>query len=108
MSPALPPAWIVSALALLAALAIGMLNYMPRLIRLALVLPTIYFAGIYFYASLLPSGVIQLELVRFGLVGLFLTEIVTAAPYLYRLYRTWISERLKTLQQTWRSRKERG
>lgn len=108
MNPALPPAWIVSMLALLAALAMGLLSTMPRLIRLALILPTIYFAAIYFYASTIPGGVLQVELVRFGLAGLFLTEIVTAAPYLYRIYRSRISKKLKALQRTWRSRKEAG
>jgi hypothetical protein len=101
MGAPFPPAWIVSALALLAALGLGLLSYMPRLIRLALVLPLLYFAGIYFYATSLPGGVLQVELVRFGLIGLFLSELITMLPYLARVYQA----RFKAWQKTWQSRK---
>jgi hypothetical protein len=99
------PAWLVSALAMLAALSIGLLKYMPRLIRLALIFPTVYFAAAYFYASLTPAGTLQVAIVRFGLIGLFLAEIVTALPYLYKLHRAQIKKRLKALRRLWQSRR---
>jgi hypothetical protein len=100
-TPFFVPAWLVSALALLAAGCIGLLRYMPRSIRLALILPTVYFAAVYLYASLSALGVLQVTIVRIGLLGLFVAEIITASPYLYRLHKAWFSEMAQTIKLAW-------
>jgi hypothetical protein len=81
------PAWLVSAMMLLAALCISLLSYMPRAVRLALMLPLLYFGGMYFYISMTALGAVtRTELIRFGLLGLAFSQIVSAIPYLYKLH----------------------
>lgn len=81
------PAWLVSATMFLAALCIGSLSYMPRAVRLALILPLLYFGGMYFYVSTTPLGVVtRTELIRLGLIGLAFSQIVSAIPYIYKLH----------------------
>lgn len=81
------PAWLVSVTMFLAALCIGLLSYMPRAVRLALVLPLLYFGGMYFYISTTALGAVtRTELIRIGMLGLAFSQIVSAIPYLYKLH----------------------
>lgn len=85
----LVPAWLVSVAFLFAALCVWHLRYMPRAVRLALVIPMLYLGGMYLYIDVSGMGpAMRTSVVRVGLLGLAVSQIASAAPYLYSLYKT--------------------
>ena len=98
------PAWLVGLLAFVAAGCVAVLSYMPRLVRLAIVIPTVYFGCIYVWVSTTDLGYIQsVDIVRFGIVGLFFSEIVTIIPYLWTLYKVKLITLANRLRGQWGS-----
>lgn len=78
-STALIPAWCVSALAFLAAWALWLVRPMPRLVRISLITPLVYFAALYLWVSLSPlAALTRTELVRLGMVLIFVSIILNA------------------------------
>jgi uncharacterized membrane protein len=103
------PALLVGFLAFVAAICVAALSYMPRTIRAAIVIPTVYFGCIYVWASTTNIGYIQqVDIVRLGIVGLLFSEIVTAIPYLWRLHGDRLKARLATLRLWLAHRNGRG
>lgn len=83
------PAWLVSVSLLGAALCVWHLRYMPRAVRLALVIPMLYLGGMYFYINASGMGpALRTDVVRVGLVGMAFSQVASAAPYLYSLYKS--------------------
>jgi len=73
------PAWVVSALAFLAAISIASVRPMPWRIRLSMISPLMYFGVIYAWASLTPlDTVTRVELIRIGMVLIFIPIIINS------------------------------
>lgn len=69
------PAWFISVLALLAAVSLFRVKAMPPILRFTLSFCFAYFSCIYAVAESQPSNLASAELVRFGLVGMFVPMI---------------------------------
>ena len=73
------PAWVVSALAFMAALALWTVRPMPLNIRISVIAPLVYFGGLYLFLQTIPSGTeIYKDLVRLGLILIFFPIIVNS------------------------------
>ena len=83
------PPWVVSALALLAAIAIGTVRPMPWRMRISIILPIVYFAVEYAWFSFVPvSAEIRVDLTRLGLVLIFASMIGNAMLFFWQWRRT--------------------
>jgi hypothetical protein len=73
------PAWVISALAFIAAGSLWLVRPMPRLVRFSIILPLIYFGCIYLWAaSTVLDTVTRTVYIRAGLVVLFLPIITNS------------------------------
>lgn len=70
------PAWLISALAFLAAWALWLVRPMPRLVRVSVIVTLLYFGVLYLWVHILPfSSVTRIELARMGLIMIFISII---------------------------------
>jgi hypothetical protein len=73
MSAFVIPAWLVSASALFAAACLLGVRPMWIYVRVGLIIPIVYFAIIYWCTTALSeTGIVKIDLVRGGLIALFL------------------------------------
>lgn len=86
--PWLIPAWLVSALAILAAWALWLVRPMPRLIRISLIVPLVYFGGLYLWVQVLPFGsALRTDLISLGLLLIFLPIIANSILVRWQWHR---------------------
>ncbi len=73
------PAWLISALAFLAALSLWTVRPIPWLVRLSIITPLAYFGFVYLWAASTPlDAVTRTVFIRLGLAILFVPIIVNS------------------------------
>jgi hypothetical protein len=88
MAQIIPP-WVVSILAIMAAIAIYTLRPMPWRMRISIILPIVYFAVEYAWFAFVPvSAQIRVDLTRLGLVLIFSSMIGNAMLFYWQWHRT--------------------
>jgi hypothetical protein len=73
------PAWLVSVMAFLAAWSLWLVRPMPRLIRISIIVPFVYFGFLYLLVQMIPfDQQVRTELIRGGLLLVFLSIITNS------------------------------
>ncbi len=71
--------WVVSVMAFAAAWSLWLVRPMPRLIRISMIVPMVYFGGLYLWVQWLPFQVTtRTDLVRLGLLMIFVAIIANS------------------------------
>jgi hypothetical protein len=73
------PAWFVSLMAFASAASLWLVRPMPRLIRISIIVPLVYFGLIYGWAASTPlDAVTRTIFIRAGLLAIFISIIINA------------------------------
>ena len=74
------PAWVISALAFMAAGALWLVRPMPKYIRLSIIVPLVYFGVLYLAIHVIPETIsgMRIELARLGMALILLPIIINS------------------------------